>query len=97
MSKLAKVAFSAMNGDGETAQLLFEEYCAEEGIATTEPKSNLENVAKLCVGIVSGELDEAKLNDIALEFGYDLTFPEVPNEVDQVTDNLEISQESSTN
>ena len=83
MSKelLAKVAFAAMNGDGELAQMSFEEYCDENNIEYSEPKCDLESVAKKSIGIVSGELEEDSLHDIAIQFGYDIKLPEeVPNE-----------------
>ncbi len=95
---LAKVALNAMRGDAEEAQLLFEEYCEKSDTGLTPKELNLAKVATSCMEALSGDDYRDGVCDIAKEFGFShVAFSEAPNERDQVTDNLEISQESSTN
>ena len=67
---LAKVALNAMRGEGEEAQLLFEEYCEKQGIEIIGKGINLPSIATSCMEIVAGECEEENINFIAKEFGF---------------------------
>lgn len=85
MSKelLAKVAFAAMNGDADEAELIFDQFIKErDDLDVTAKECKLEEVAKGCVAVLSGENEFLRLEAVASELGYDLyqTGQNGPNE-----------------
>lgn len=91
---LAKVAFAAMNGDGDESELLFNQYVEESvDLGAVAGEVDLSAIAKGCIAVLSGENRMGNLTEVAKEFGYKLydtgQREESPNETETMEEEFQ--------